>query len=147
MVGPLSVTPAESMNAWISFLATQLDPAVPFLGLLAVGEKWLDVIVGEPVATDFFLLRARANEVPVVTDIPYELARDTEAEDAKLMANLARGQLPDVSCLNGQPATANREAAAKWLMRFRPGSRIQPAGSRWRQPCRAAAATRWNARV
>jgi hypothetical protein len=36
---------------------------------------------------------------------------------------LARGQLPEISCLNGQTAVANREVAAKWLVRFRPGSR------------------------
>lgn len=115
--------PAESLNAWLSFLATQLDPAVPFFGLLAVEEKWLDVIVGEPGPTDFFLLRARTAEIPVVTDIPYELGPENAADDARLTAGLAKGELPGFSCLNGQPATANRDAAAKWLVRFRPGSR------------------------
>jgi hypothetical protein len=117
------VTPAESLNAWLSFLATQLDPAVPFFGLLPNGEKWVDVIVGEPAPTDFFLLRARPSELPVVTDIPYELAAEHSAEDDRLLANLASGRLPEVSCLNGQTAEANREVAAKWLVRFRPGSR------------------------
>lgn len=116
-------TPAESLNAWISFLATQLDPAVPFLGLVPVGEKWLDVIVGEPVATDLFLLRARATEVPVLTDIPYELPAETAAQDAAITAGLSQGLLPETSCLNGQAAAASRDAAAKWLVRFRPGSR------------------------
>jgi hypothetical protein len=116
-------SPAESLNAWVSFLATQLDPAMPFLALLPTGEKWLDVVVGEPVATDFFLLRARASEIPVVTDIPYELAAEAEAEDAGFTASAGRGQLPETSCLNGQTAAINREAAAKWLVRFRPGSR------------------------
>lgn len=116
-------TPAESLNAWISFLATQLDPAVPLLGLLPTGEKWLDVIVGEPTADDFFLLRARPSGNPMVTDIPYEVGADTKAEDDQMAASVARGQLPEFSCLNGQPAAANREAAGKWLIRFRPGSR------------------------
>lgn len=116
-------TPAESLNAWISFLTTQLDPAVPMLGLLPVGEKWLDVIVGEPTATDFALLRTRAREAPIVTDIPYEFAPETKAEDDRMAASVARGVLPEFSCLNGQAASANHEAAAKWLVRFRPGSR------------------------
>ncbi len=116
-------TPAESLNAWLSFLATQLDPAVPYFGLLPTEGNWLDVIVGEPAAADFFCLRARSTEVPVVTDIPYEFAPESAAEDASLAASVARGLLPETSCLNRQPAQANRDAAAKWLMRFRPGSR------------------------
>jgi hypothetical protein len=115
--------PAESLNAWISFLATQLDPAVPLFGLLPVGEKWLDVIVGEPGPADFFLLRANSSEMPVVTDIPYEVPAETKAEDDRVAASLSRGQLPEFSCLNGQPAAANRDVASKWLVRFRPGSR------------------------
>jgi len=116
-------SPAESLNAWLSFLATQLDPAVPLFGLLPVEEKWLDVIVGEPGPADFFLLRARPSEIPVVTDIPYELGPENEADDARLTAGLPKGELPGFSCLNGQPAAANRDTAAKWLVRFRPGSR------------------------
>jgi hypothetical protein len=116
-------SPAESLNAWITFLATQLDPAVPMLGLLPAGEAWLDVIVGEPVATDFFLLRATAAAVPVVTGIPYELSPESAEQDHTLLAPLARGQMPEFSALNHQPAAVNRDAAAKWLVRFRPGSR------------------------
>jgi len=116
-------SPAESLNAWISFLTTQLDPAVPFFGLLPVDSNWLDVIVGEPAAADFFLLRARSSGVPVVTDIPYDFVPESAAEDAVIAASVARGQLPEISCLNGLSAKANREAAAKWLVRFRPGSR------------------------
>lgn len=116
-------SPAESLNAWISFLATQLDPAVPMLGLLPAGEKWLDVIVGEPTATDFALLRTRSSEAPIVTDIPYEVAPEAKADDDRMAASAAGGVLPEFSCLNGQSATANRDAAAKWLVRFRPGSR------------------------
>lgn len=115
--------PAESLNAWVSFLATQLDPAVPLFGLLPTGQKWLDVIVGEPGPADFFLLRALPAALPVVTDIPYQLDPEMVAADAGLFASLASGQLPGVSCLNGQPVEANREAAANWLVRFRPGSR------------------------
>jgi hypothetical protein len=116
-------TPAESLNAWISFLATQLDPAIPMLGLLPVGEAWLDVIVGEPTAADFYLLRARSTELPIVTDIPYEVGPETEASDQRMASSVARGELPDFSCLNGQTAVVNRDTASKWLVRFRPGSR------------------------
>jgi hypothetical protein len=93
------------------------------LGLLPNGEKWLDVIIGEPTPADFFLLRARASQVPIVTDIPYEVTAEAKADDDRVMASVARGQLPEFSCLNGHAAAANRELAANWLVRFRPGSR------------------------
>jgi len=115
--------PAESLNAWVSFLASQLDPAVPLFGLLPTGKNWLDVIVGEPSPADFFLLRALPATMPVVADIPYQLDTTDANTDAGLFASLASGRLPEVSCLNGQPVEANRAAAAKWLVRFRPGSR------------------------
>ncbi|HVT73471.1 MAG TPA: hypothetical protein VHD61_10060 [Lacunisphaera sp.] len=115
--------PAESLNAWISFLATQLDPAAPFFGLAPAGREWMDVIVGEPDPADFFLLRALPAALPVVTDIPYQLEAVSQTNDESLLASLAAGRLPEISCLNGQSVETNREAAAKWLVRFRPGSR------------------------
>lgn len=115
--------PADSLNAWLSFLATQLDPTVPYLGLLRLDGNWLDVIVGEPSPADFALLRSLPAEVPLVTDIPYQLDESNAGPEAPLFASLGRGQLPEVSGLNGQPVKANREVAAKWLLRFRPGSR------------------------
>ncbi|MDB6165058.1 MAG: hypothetical protein JWQ83_198 [Lacunisphaera sp.] len=115
-------TPAESLNAWVTFLASQLDPAVPLFGLLPAGQTWLDVIVGEPAPTDFFLLRALPAEVPLVTDIPYQFDAENSAVDEALLVSLAKGQMTDVSCINGQSVKANRDAASKWLLRFRPGS-------------------------
>jgi hypothetical protein len=115
--------PAESLNAWVTFLATQLDPAVPLFGLVPTGREWLDVIVGEPGPADFYLLRALPAGLPVVTDIPYQLETDNSASETGLFASLADGRMPEVSCLNGQSVKANQETAAKWLLRFRPGSR------------------------
>lgn len=112
-------TPAESLNAWLSFLATQLDPAVPLLGLRPIGRPWLDVIVGEPTETDFVVLRTMPAATPIVTEIPYQLNGSLSADESKLMAALARAELPGLSCLNGASVEANRQAAAKWLARFR----------------------------
>jgi hypothetical protein len=115
--------PAESMNAWLAFLATQVDPAVPLLGLLPTNGNWLDVIVGEPTPADFFVLRALPSGTPLITDIPYQLDADTPPDESGLLARLEAGQLPAVSCLNGEAAETNREVATKWLLRFRPSAR------------------------
>ena len=115
--------PAESLNAWISFIATQIDPCVPILGLLPMDRTWVDVIVGEPSPEDFFLLRALPTAVPLVTDIPYQLDADMLADCAGLLADVAAGRLPTTSLFNGETVADNRDAAAKWLARFRPNAR------------------------
>lgn len=112
-------TAAESLNAWMSFLATQLDPAVPLLGLLPNGRNWLDVIVGEPAQTDFVVLRTLPAATVIVTDIPYEVEATMSPHVASIVADLGRGQLPGVSCFNGATLEANRQAALKWLAKFR----------------------------
>ena len=112
-------TPAESLNAWMSFLSTQLDPSVPLLGLLPAGRNWLDVIVGDPGPVDFFVLRSQPVGTMVVTDIPYQLEAEMSPNTANVLANLASGRLPGVSCFNGATVEANRQAALKWLAKFR----------------------------
>lgn len=112
-------TPAESINAWLSFLATQLDPAVPLLGLLPAGRDWLDVIVGEPAEADFFVLRTLPAATPIVSNIPYQLAAEMSAHEVRIFADLARGQWPGISCFNGASVETNREAASRWLAKFR----------------------------
>ncbi len=111
--------PAESLNAWISFLATQFDPAVALLGLLRLGHNWLDVIVGEPGPADFFLLRTLPTLTPLVSDIPYHLEVPDSAQVARVTASLARGELPEISCFNGSSVESNQFAAAKWLNKAR----------------------------
>ncbi len=112
-------SPAESLNAWLSFLATQLDPAVPLLGLLPSGRPWVDVIVGEPAQADFIILRTLPTATPLVSDIPYQLDARLSPAEASIFANLGRGELPGLSVMNGAPVEANRQAASKWLAKFR----------------------------
>lgn len=112
-------TPAGSLNAWLSFLATQLNPAVPLLGLLRTDLGWIDVIVGEPDPSDFFVLRTLPVATAKVTDIPYELEPTPAGPVATILADVAQGRMPTVSCLNGMALEANRQAALHWLAKFR----------------------------
>jgi len=112
-------SPAESVNAWLSFLGTQIDPAVPLLALLPAGRTWIDVIIGEPKETDFVVLRTLPTATVIETCIPYQLAPEISSNEARLFADLARGEWPGISCLNAQAVEANREEAAKWLAKFR----------------------------
>lgn len=110
---------AESLNAWLSFLATQIDPSVPMLGLQPQGRNWLDVILGEPGAADFVVLRTLPSATPIVSDIPYQLSSQMSPAETRVLADLGRGQLPGLSCFNGVTVDANRMAAGKWLSKFR----------------------------
>lgn len=112
------VSPAASINAWVSFLATQLSPAVPALALLRADLGWIDVIFGEPEPADFVVLRTLPSATVKVTDIPYELEAPAGPVAAILRA-AEQGQLPEVSALNGMTLEANRQAALQWLAKFR----------------------------
>jgi len=111
--------PVDSLNAWLAFLSTQLDPAVPLLGLLPAGRDWLDVIVGEPRETDFVVLRTLPAATPLETSIPYQLSAELSGHQTRLFADLAKGEWPGISCFNGLSVEANRGEAAKWLAKFR----------------------------
>jgi hypothetical protein len=113
------VSPAESLNAWLSFLATQLDPAVPLLGFHPQDAAWLDVIVGEPSQADLVVLRSLPAANPIVSDIPYQLEAQPSEFEARMLAELGRGALPGASCFNDLPFAINRDAAMKWLSKFR----------------------------
>ena len=115
--------PAESLNAWLAFFSTQLDPVVPRLGLLPVSGDWVDVIVGEPTPADFFVLRALPAAVPRLTDIPYQLDRVMQAGFAGIFDDLAQGELPRKSCFNGETVEASRGEAARWMARYRPSEK------------------------
>ncbi|HEY4248296.1 MAG TPA: hypothetical protein VGM64_15720 [Lacunisphaera sp.] len=115
--------PVESLNAWLAFLSTQLDPIVPLLGMLSVSGDWVDVIFGEPAPADFFVLRALPSAVPRLTDIPYQLDRVMQAGFGGIFDDLARGQLPAKSCFNNELVETSREEATRWLMRHRPSEK------------------------
>lgn len=115
--------PAESLHAWLSFLRTQLNPAVPILGLLRLDGTWIDVIVGEPAPADFFVLRALNAAVPLVTDIPYQLEPEFAASCAALLTGLEGGKFPETSLFNGKTVVVNRAVAARWLDRCQANGR------------------------
>lgn len=140
-------TAMETLNAWISFLETQIDPAVPLLGLVHRDATWVDVVVGEPAAADFFVLRANLQGAPLVTDVPYQLDAESRQRMEPLLNDIIRRRrLPTQSLLNGAALVDNREAADRWLAKFRTNgrsgflSRLIPTGG-------ARASSRFDLRV
>jgi hypothetical protein len=65
--------PAQAAQVWIDLLGTLLDPAAPILAIAAVGQAWVDLIVGDPGAHDFYCLLAARQVLPFTTDIPFNM--------------------------------------------------------------------------
>ena len=64
-------TPSDAILLWSSFFRTFLAPDVPILLFAPTTGRWVDVIVGEPTASEFFCLRASTQATALTTDIPY----------------------------------------------------------------------------
>jgi hypothetical protein len=77
-----SMPPNEALLFWLRFCLTLLDAGSLIL-LLAPdpaltdlpGEEngWIDIIVGEPTASNLFCIKAKNKTLPLTSDIPYTL--------------------------------------------------------------------------
>lgn len=67
-------SPPNTIRLWLSFLLEELDSSNAIILLLPLGESWIDIIVGQPSAREFYCIRASLEAVPRTTDIPYTLA-------------------------------------------------------------------------
>lgn len=66
-------SPANAIRLWLRFLLEQFDPSNAMILLLPVRKLWIDVIVGQASAKDYYCIRASLEAVPRTTDIPYTL--------------------------------------------------------------------------
>jgi hypothetical protein len=65
--------PAQAVRLWADLLADRLDPWAPVLAIAAVGQGWVDLLVGTPRPPDFFCLLASREMIPFTTDIPFNM--------------------------------------------------------------------------
>jgi hypothetical protein len=68
--------PFDAMHLWIRFMGMKLDGAAPVLAIQPLEEKWMDIVVGDPSATDVFCIRASRKKITLTTDIPYALSEE-----------------------------------------------------------------------
>lgn len=76
----------QAMHQWIEFLEMQVDASAPILAIQPFGEKWVDLIVGEPNPRDLFCIRATRKKVPLTSDIPYNLTPEFVCEAEEFIA-------------------------------------------------------------
>ena len=85
-VPALSENPEENALAWLRFMLALLDGATPIMLVMPLGQPWTDVLVGQPVGTQFYCLRATPKALPLTSDIPYTLD-DAFAEAARRLTS------------------------------------------------------------
>lgn len=63
----------ESLNLWQTLLRAQLDGSDSLLVGRCRTAAWVDALAGDFPAGEFFRLKAGPAEIPLVTDIPYQI--------------------------------------------------------------------------
>jgi hypothetical protein len=95
-----ATSPADAALLWSRFLEGVLSRRAPQLIVLPLGERWADVIVGEPTGASLYCLRANEKGIPLTSDIPYTIDAGFAERAGQFLAKFAR---PDT--LAGAPAS------------------------------------------
>ncbi len=107
----------EAVLLWVAFLQAAISTAVPLLFLLRNGEDWLDVIIGKPTSDDLFCLQASPKALPLVTEIPYELASEASQRMQTLVPKFLQADSTAIKSDEVPPvlATPERGQARSWV--------------------------------
>jgi hypothetical protein len=63
----------RTASLWVQFIIGRLGPTSTVLVLMPLGEPWMDIIVGEFSSTELYCLRASLEEIPLDSDVAYEI--------------------------------------------------------------------------
>lgn len=66
-------TPGGAALLWVRFLEGVVSRRASILIVLPDGERWADLIVGEPTGASLYCLRGNEKGIPLTTDIPYSI--------------------------------------------------------------------------
>jgi hypothetical protein len=72
-------THSQGLLLWAAFLRCAVPETTPLLLISRRGAPWLDIIVSDPVAGDFFCLQASLSALPPTTNMPCELSTSLKA--------------------------------------------------------------------
>ena len=82
-------SPAAAALAWAGFLQAAVGRRAPYLIALPLGERWADLIIGEPTGASLYCLRANEKGVPLTSDIPYTIDPAFAEKAERFLASLA----------------------------------------------------------
>lgn len=70
----------ESLNLWQTLLRPQLNNQHGLLTIRARNSHWVDAMAGDFASEEFFRLKVNSGEIPLVTDIPYDLPEEIKEQ-------------------------------------------------------------------
>lgn len=79
----------DDLCLWIEALATLLPAGAAVTGVLALGQGWLDLIIGPISTPTLFCLKATLQALPLTSDIPYTIDEAFAAEAKAAIAGTA----------------------------------------------------------
>ena len=85
-----SPAPATAALLWTRFLANVVSARASQLLILPVGERWVDLIVGDPTGPSLYCLMANEKGTPLTTDIPYTIDGTFAEKAGQFLAAYAR---------------------------------------------------------
>jgi hypothetical protein len=98
---------ADTINAWMAFLLSELDPGVPLLAIMPAVGEWADFIMGQPTSGDLFRIRAGRRHIALVTDQSRKPTPRLEPLVTQKLAEFEGADLPQTSIFNGQHSLRN----------------------------------------
>jgi hypothetical protein len=82
----------ENLEFWSGYVARHRNPDWPYLIIAPIAKSWIDLIVGEPISSDFYCLRANETALPIASlAIEGPRTRKLEAEARNYLQMLAVG--------------------------------------------------------
>jgi hypothetical protein len=84
--------PGEGARAWLAVLEQELAPAASVLVIEPEGQRFLDIIVGEPKAGQFRCVRSGEKALGLTSDVPYTMDDATRQEAEGKIESWGKGE-------------------------------------------------------
>jgi hypothetical protein len=77
----------ESLNLWQTLLRSQLEPSHSLLACRCRTQPWVDMLAGDFPGEEFFRLKAGPGELPLVTDVAYNVPDELKEQTRMVLEN------------------------------------------------------------
>jgi hypothetical protein len=84
-----AAAPADAALLWSRFLSAVVSRRASCMVILPAGERWADLVIGDPTPASLYCLRANEKGVPLTTDIPYSIDAGFADKAGQFLATLA----------------------------------------------------------
>jgi tetratricopeptide (TPR) repeat protein len=101
-----NVPRGDALLLWAAFLQSGIPATTPLFLISPQSADWVEVIVGEPADADFFCLQASLKALPLATEIPYDLGKESGAHFEQVRGRFLSDQTSRYNKSSGFSAVA-----------------------------------------